>query len=214
MTPRARGAEATRPLPVAVIVLCGVLVGVYSFELALSWREGPAELESLLHGFGLVPREVLRGRVLTPVTALFLHADPLHLLANVAFLAGFGRVVEPALGARRFLALFALAGVAAAALHVASAPRSFVPTVGASGAVSGVLGAWWRLRDRPGAPPPRLARAPALTLLALWLAAQLQAALSSGATAAGWAHLGGFAAGLLLAPRLLPVSPRTPPDLK
>lgn len=214
MTPRERGAEAAHPAPVAAIVLCGVLVGVYSFELALAWREGPAELESLLHAFGLVPRELLRGRVLTPFTALFLHAGPLHLLANVAFLAGFGRVVEPALGARRFLVLFALSAVAAAALHVASAPRSFVPTVGASGAVSGVLGAWWRLRERPGMPPPRLPRALALALLALWLAAQLRAALASGAREAGWAHLGGFAAGLLLAPRLAPVRARTDGHLK
>jgi membrane associated rhomboid family serine protease len=191
-------------VPVAAVALCAVLLAVYAGELALSWREGPAELDALLYRFGLVPREVLRGRLFTPATALFLHAGPLHLLANLAFLAGLGQAVEPVLGAPRFLALFGLAGGAAAAVHVAAAPGSFVPALGASGAVSGVLGAWWRLRDRPGAAPPRLGRPAALALLGLWLAAQLQAGLSSGAAPAGWAHLGGFAAGLLLAPRLLP----------
>jgi membrane associated rhomboid family serine protease len=189
-----------------VAALCGVLLGVYAFELGLSLRRGPAELESFLHAWGLVPREFLSGRWFTPVTALFLHAGPVHVGANVAFLAFFGRDLEALLGGRLLLVLFFGSAGVAALLHVATAPASFVTTLGASGAVAGLLGAWWRLRGRRGGPVGGLA---GLALLVLWLLAQLAAAATAGGGVAGWAHLGGFAAGWLAAPQLVAVKPRT-----
>ena len=203
MPPAPGGRAAAAPQPVATIALCAALLAGYAVELAVALRSGPAELESLLHAFGLVPREARAGRLIPLVTAMFLHAGPFHLLANLAFLVAFGLEVERRTGAARFAALFLGCGLLAGALHVAMAPGSFVPTVGASGAVSGVLGGWWRVARR-AAHPPGLGRVPALALLVLWLGAQLAAGLAEGPGAgeAGWAHLGGFVAGLLAGPWL------------
>ena len=208
---RSRDVSAARA-PVALALLGGGLLAGYAVELSIALREGPAELESFLHAFGIVPREVLAGRVGTLGTSIFLHADAFHLLSNVVFLVAFGWELEPRAGPRRFAALFLGCGLVAGLLHVATAPASFVPTVGASGAVSGVLGAWWRLRRDGGAHPRALGRLPGLVLLGLWVAAQVAAALDGGSGQAGFAHLGGFVAGLAAAPRLLPptVSARTP----
>jgi membrane associated rhomboid family serine protease len=201
------GLEAGPPergaAPIALAMVGAALLAGYGGELSISLRAGPAELESFLHAFGLVPRELLAGRVHPLVTAIFLHADPAHLLANLAFPVAFGAELESRIGARRFAALFLGCGLAAGMVHVAAAPSSFVPTVGASGAVSGVLGAWWRrcAGDRAGAPGARLGgRTSARVLLGLWLGAQGAAGLAGGPAAAGWAHLAGFAAGLAAAP--------------
>ena len=196
-----------RGAPVALVLLAAALLAGYALELSIALREGPEELESFLHAFGLVPRELLGGRVLPLLTAIFLHADPFHLLSNVAFLVAFGVDLEARVGPRRFAGLFLGGGLAAGLIHVATAPESFVPTVGASGAVSAVLGAAWCLGARDEAPAGLLGRIPARALLALWLAAQAAAGLSGGA---GWAHLGGFVVGLAVAPWLGGVRARTP----
>ncbi|HKJ24314.1 MAG TPA: rhomboid family intramembrane serine protease [Myxococcota bacterium] len=198
--------EAGRPergaAPVALALLGAALVTGYGVELTIGLRGGSAELESFLHAFGLVPREVLGGRVHPLLTAIFLHADPIHLLANLAFLVAFGAELEARVGARRFAAAFVGFGLVGGLIHVAAAPSSFVPTVGASGAVSGVLGAWWRLCAGDGAATRPRGRAPAFVLLALWVGAQAAVGLGGGPGGAGWAHLGGFAAGLVAAPWL------------
>jgi len=215
---RAGDALAGGPFPWALVLLAAALLVGYGVELAIALGDGAAELESFLHAYGLVPREVLGGRVGTLATAMFLHADPFHLLSNVAFLVAFGLELEPRIGARRFALLFLGCGVAAGVLHVATSPHAFVPTVGASGAVSGVLGAWWRLPRPPAAasppgaadaPPRVLGRLLGPVLLGLWLAAQVAAGLAGSAGEAGWAHLGGFAAGVAAAPRLAGVRART-----
>jgi len=192
--------RVTAPIALAGITLA-LLVG-YGVELRISLRSGPAELESFLHTFGLVPREALAGRLYPLVSAIFLHADPIHLLANLAFLMAFGADLEARVGGRRFAALFLGAGVVAGAVHVAVTPASFVATVGASGAVSGVLGAWWRLCAGAGAGSRRLGLPMAYALLGLWLGAQAVAGLTGGSGEARGAHLGGLVAGLIAAPWL------------
>lgn len=156
--------------------------------------------------------------VLSPITAMFLHGGWAHVLGNALFLWIFGDNVEDRMGRLRFLLFYLLCGLAAAGVQTLAAPDSPVPMVGASGAISGVLGAYLVLF-----PKVRVhvliffffiidvIAVPAWVMLLLWFAVQLFSGLpqltsirpdvSSGV--AFWAHVGGFLAGVLLA-KLLP----------
>lgn len=147
--------------------------------------------------------------VITPLTSMFLHGDWMHLIGNLWFLWVFGNNIEDAMGRLRFLGFYLLCGLAAAALHVAVAPSSMVPTVGASGAISGVMGAYLLLHARSPVrtflPPFFLFWVPAWAYLIYWFALQLLGGLPElGATVgntggvAFWAHVGGFVAGVVL----------------
>jgi membrane associated rhomboid family serine protease len=148
---------------------------------------------------------------LDAVTSMFMHADWGHLLGNMWFLFLSGPFVEDRFGRLVFALLYSLAGMAALGAHVAHAPDSLVPLVGASGAIAGVMGAFlvrlartrihflivpipilWMLRFR--------VRWPAYVVLPLWFGEQyLYARLSSGSGVAFWAHVGGFAFGVAAA---------------
>jgi membrane associated rhomboid family serine protease len=147
---------------------------------------------------------------LTPVLSIFLHGGWMHLLGNSLYLWVFGNNVEDSMGRGRFLVFYLLCGVAAAAAHVFSSPGSPVPTVGASGAISGILGAYLvlypRVRVRIFLPPIFLFHVPAWAMLIWWFGTQVLAALPqfrpvgpdiSGGVAVV-AHIGGFVAGALL----------------
>ena len=193
-----------RSLPWVVIGI--VAANVLSFAYAATL--GPDGTGELFDRFALVPREFLRGAGqfvwLTPITAMFLHGSLLHLAGNLLYLWIFGRQIEDLLGRVRFLVFYAACGLAAAAIHVGSDPTSWLPTVGASGAISGLLGAYavsyptGRLRLLW----PRV-RVPAIAFLTLWIALQVVSGLGQGAAHGGgtawWAHVGGFAAGVALA---------------
>jgi membrane associated rhomboid family serine protease len=137
---------------------------------------------------------------LTPATAMFLHSDWWHLLGNALVLWIFGRTVERRMGSPRFLGFYLLCGLAAGGAHILADGGSSAPTVGASGAIAGVLGAYLVL----------YARAVPLhgwLVLACWLAWQLASGLPQllgspaviGGSAAVWAHIGGLLMGFLLA---------------
>ena len=147
---------------------------------------------------------------LTPLTSMFLHGGWGHLLGNALFLWVFGDNVEDLMGPRRFLWFYLVCGLAAAALHVVLQPASPIPTVGASGAISGVMGGYLVLfpkhRVRMFFPPIFLFHFPAWLVLLWWFGLQLLAGLPqltmlhtdpSGGVAV-WAHVGGFVAGVLL----------------
>jgi membrane associated rhomboid family serine protease len=145
----------------------------------------------------------------TILTSMFIHGGLLHLLGNMVFLWIFGNNVEDATGHLRFLAFYLLCGVAAAAAHILASPRSTLPMVGASGAISGVLGAYFLLY-----PYARIVTLvflgffaqtvaiPAFFFLGFWFVMQfLAGAASVGAPGGGvawFAHVGGFVAGLVL----------------
>ncbi|MFN8878586.1 MAG: rhomboid family intramembrane serine protease [Gemmatimonadota bacterium] len=147
---------------------------------------------------------------LTPVTTLFLHGSWGHLLGNAWFLWVFGNNVEDSMGRARFTGFYLLCGLAASATHVAVDPSSPVPTVGASGAISGVMGAYLvlypQIRVRTYVPPIFFVNLRAWMVLVYWFVLQVLGGLpqlmtispevSSGT--AFWAHVGGFVAGLLL----------------
>jgi membrane associated rhomboid family serine protease len=147
--------------------------------------------------------------------ATFLHANALHLLTNALYLGVFGQRVEPLLGPRRFLALFALGAVGSAFALMVLSPADAAVAIGSSGAVAAVIGAY--VAQRPYALvallTPRAFRVPEeivpVALLLLWLASQLLSGLAafasgtmSGTDGSLWAHLGGFATGLAIGPLL------------
>ncbi|MBW7934790.1 MAG: rhomboid family intramembrane serine protease [Gemmatimonadaceae bacterium] len=155
-----------------------------------------------------------RINLLTPVISMFLHGGWMHLLGNALFLWVFGNNVEDVLGRRRFLAFYLLCGLTAAAAHVAVDPRSPIPTVGASGAISGVMGAYLVLFPKVRVRMLfffliifKVIPLPAWLVLLYWFALQLLSGLPeilapSPEIAGGvavWAHVGGFVAGVLLA---------------
>jgi membrane associated rhomboid family serine protease len=146
----------------------------------------------------------------TPLTSMFLHGSWGHILSNALFLWVFGNNVEDVMGRGRFLFFYLLCGLVAAATHVMIDPSAPVPTVGASGAISGALGAYLllypRVRVRMFFPPIFLLRIPAWLVLIWWFIIQFLTGLPqllapapeiSGGVAV-WAHIGGFAAGMLL----------------
>ncbi len=143
--------------------------------------------------------------VLTPVTSMFLHGGWGHLLGNALFLWVFGNNVEDSMGRIRYLVFYLLCGLAAAAAQVAFSPESPVPMVGASGAISGVLGGYLVLYPRVRVNILfiififiRVIKLPAYLVLLWWIGLQLLNAFSGMETGvAVWAHIGGFVAGLL-----------------
>jgi membrane associated rhomboid family serine protease len=151
--------------------------------------------------------------VLTPLTSMFLHGGWGHLLGNALFLWVFGNNVEDSMGRLRYLLFYVLCGLAAALAQIAINPASPVPMVGASGAISGVLGGYLVLYPRVHVRVLfiffifiQIVRVPAFVVLLLWVGYQvvlgipmltgLDAEVSSGI--AVFAHIGGFAAGVLL----------------
>jgi len=163
---------------------------------------------STLFTFGIVPQEILAGKTLhTLATNIFLHGGWSHLGGNMLFLWIFGDNIEDCCGHLRYLAFYLATGVAAATLWIFTAPNSPYPAVGASGAISGVLGAYFVLYPRARIRALigtglflRVVRIPASVAIGLWFVYQLLlAAIPVNTGVAYWAHVGGFLAGLALA---------------
>lgn len=153
---------------------------------------------------------------LTPLTALFLHADVLHLAFNMLFLSVFGSGLEDKIGRIRFLLVYFGGGFIASAAHTLSHPFSMAPTIGASGAIAAVLGCYlialpksWVLTYFP---PIFFFPVPAPLFLVVWIVGQLYGAFNSfawasasaGGNIAWMAHLGGFLAGAFYGWKLAP----------
>jgi membrane associated rhomboid family serine protease len=142
------------------------------------------------------------------VTSIFMHGGWMHLIGNMFFLWVFGNNVEDSMGHLRFLVFYLVCGLAASAAQVALTPASHIPIVGASGAISGVMGAYIllypRARVRTYFPPIFFFHLPAWAFLGIWFLLQLVSGVGSlglpeeqGGVAV-WAHVGGFVAGLAL----------------
>ncbi len=176
---------------------------------------GPPESNlQLVYGLGVIPATLVGSAELAPglklidplltlISYQFLHGGLAHLGGNMLYLWVFGDNVEDAMGHGRFLIFYLACGVAAALTQVAVAPDAAVPLIGASGAISGVLGAYLILHPRArvlvpiGFIPLYL---PAWLLLIFWFGFQFFAAFGgpSAQNVGWWAHIGGFVAGLLL----------------
>ncbi len=203
----------SRTVPFVTYFLIGANVLIFLFELSL----GP-QLQQFIHIFGVVPARVttivseapqlIHYAVFPFVTSIFLHGGWMHLLGNMLYLYIFGDNVESALGHLRYLIFYLCSGVAASLVHISFNSGSDIPTVGASGAIAGVLGAYFLLFPRAKVVTLvpifffiQIVEIPALLFLGLWFLIQFLSgsmSLGSGASAAGvawWAHIGGFAVG-------------------
>jgi membrane associated rhomboid family serine protease len=202
---------------------------VFLFELSVGGQDHRA-LNSLMYQFGVVPVHFERGLVagshaslpglLLPVfTSMFLHASWLHIIGNMWVLWIFGDNIEDYLGHFTYLLFYLASGFAAAVAHILLNAGSNVPSVGASGAIAGVMGAYFVLYPRARVlvwfPPIFLFHLPAWLVLGYWFVVQFMsgAATSIAETSqtsggiAFWAHVGGFVAGIVLI-EVLPERPR------
>jgi membrane associated rhomboid family serine protease len=204
-----RDDNPVRGLPVVTPLLILTCMGVYLWLLSLS-PEARVQATTLL---GFMPGVLFGyGSIADPwvspagsiFTAMFLHGGFFHLAGNMLYLWIFGDNVEDRFGHGRFVAFYLICGAIAALAQALLDLRSTVPMVGASGAVSGVLGAYFVLYPRANvllAMPFLLARVPAFVMLALWFAGQLARSLliEPGAVGVAFsAHVGGFIGGALL----------------
>jgi len=176
-------------------------------------------IPAVLFGHAYLPPEIaLVPPAATVVSSMFLHGGWLHLIGNMLYLWIFGDNIEDRMGHLRFLMFYLACGVAAVFAQAVPAPESVVPMVGASGAISGVLGAYLLLFPRarvlvlvPLGFVLQVIRLPAVWVLGLWFLVQLLSSLMAPAGEGGVAfraHLGGFLTGLLLAPVFLLGRPR------
>jgi membrane associated rhomboid family serine protease len=201
--------EKQRRAPVMTLLLIAANLGVFVYQLVLMMR-GESVLEGWLYQHALVPGRLLDGvtdreQWLTLVSAMFLHGGVAHVLGNVWFLWIFGGNVEDRLGAFKFLFFYLTTGVAAAGAQMLAGPMSTVPMIGASGAISGVLGAYFVLLPRawvvalvPWIVP--VVPVPAVLFLIVWFVFQAMngvGALMSGASAGGGVAWWAFAAGVV-----------------
>jgi len=216
-----RDAVRSRSFPVANYALIAANVLSFLFVTSL----GPGGYERFLGSYGVVPARLSLDQplsVLTLFTSMFLHGGWFHLLSNMWTLFIFGDNVEDQMGSGRYLVFYLMAGTAAGLAHAVSSPNSVIPTVGASGAIAGVLGAYFILFPRARVTTfiplfflPWFIDVPAIVFIGIWFFTQLsQGLLALGAIGdfggiAWWAHVGGFLVGLLLV-RAFVARPRTP----
>ena len=211
MLPLADTAKQKGPAAVTKLLIVAN-VAVFGWQLWLSLHGGDRVLAGFVTEHALVAHRLVRHPLdgqqwLTVLTHMFMHGGVLHLLGNMWFLWIFGGNVEDRLGSIRFGLFYLAVGGAAAAAQVVAGPSSALPMVGASGAISGVLGAYlilfptafvWTLV--PWVVP--ILPVPAVVFLVLWFVMQafnglgsLLAGTSGGGGVAWWAHAGGFVAG-------------------
>jgi len=207
-TPSARKAYVT-------ISLIGACCLIFLWQRSLDEASGRRVVAAL----GAIPAVLLTAARLPPdlnwiprygslVTSMFLHGGWLHLLGNMLYLWIYGDNVEDSLGHARYLLFYFLCGIAAVWAQALSDPHSAYPIIGASGAISGVLGAYLLLFPRAKVLTLVLLpfffttlRLPAMWLLLLWFAVQLVSDLAvHGGGVAFRAHIGGFLAGMVLVP--------------
>jgi len=204
------------PLMTLALIAANVLCFVHELRISVP------ELERLVELFGLVPARFVSAlesgewragasESATVLSSMFLHGGWVHLGSNMISLWIFGDNVEDRMGSLRFLAFYLLVGALASALHVAVQPHSELPTIGASGAIAGVMGAYLLLYPRARVLMlvlvvifPIFVHVPAIVFLPLWFIGQFfqgTASLDPHAELGGvawWAHIGGFIAGVLL----------------
>jgi membrane associated rhomboid family serine protease len=221
------GVRRRFPLVNVVLILAN-LAAFFVYELG---QPSEAALNSFIRAAGVIPAEIVGGRDLPPpaplgvvystlVTSMFLHGGWLHLGSNMLYLWVFGDNVEDSLGHLRYTIFYLLAGILAGIAHIAFNLNSVIPSIGASGAIAGVLAAYVVMFPHASirtllflGPFITMTRVSAFLLIGFWFVLQLLSGLTSiGVQAeqtsgvAFWAHIGGFVAGFILIQLMRPRS--------
>ncbi len=201
----------SKKIPFINYTFIAINVIAFIFELSLG-----QDLQNFFYQYGVVPAYVTAGtygpryEILTLFTSMFLHGGFLHIAGNMLFLWIFGDNVEDRMGHFLYILFYLGSGIGASLLHIAVDPQSPIPTVGASGAIAGVMGAYFILYPRARVLSAviifyfiRLMEIPAIVFLGIWFVLQFfTGVMSIGATTeatggvAVWAHVGGFVVGI------------------
>jgi len=202
----------TRTAPVVTVGLIAVNILVFMYEVSL----GPAA-ENFVFSFGAIPSNLVHGlkggapsilAASSVLTSMFLHGGFMHLAGNMLYLWIFGNNIEDVMGHLRFIFFYLICGVIAAYSHALTDPQSHVPMIGASGAISGVLGAYLLLFPHakvltlvPIGFFIQIIQIPAVLVLGLWFLIQFFSGILGFGQVGGiawFAHIGGFLAGMVL----------------
>ena len=200
--------------PVVNYLLIISCIVVFVWEVSLPTHQA---LEAAIYKFGVVPSDLIKTQpfvmprpfeMLTIFTSMFMHGGWMHLLGNMLFLWIFGDNIEASMGSFRYLIFYLLCGVAAALTQSFSAPDSIIPMIGASGAISGILGAYFVLHPLANVRVlvwfiifVTVWHIPAFLVLGFWFAAQFISSRQVDPGEPGiafMAHIGGFVAGAVL----------------
>lgn len=200
----------TRRVPVINYILIALNIVVFIFQLMLGTSE-----ETFVYEFALIPIQFTSGINLGDITdiftSMFMHGGLAHIGGNMLYLWIFGDNVEDSMGPGRYITFYLTGGLVASLAHIMTNPTSQIPTVGASGAIAAVLGAYLVLYPQskvltivPLGYFMRMTMIPAVVVLGFWFVLQLfSGVLSLGGPDVGgvafWAHIGGFVAGVVLA---------------
>jgi membrane associated rhomboid family serine protease len=206
-----RDINPTLRFPILTVVLIAINVVVFIIELILF---ASGVLPQTVYTMGVIPFDVTHHFgplvIINFFTSMFMHGGLVHIIGNMLYLWIFGNNVEDVMGRGRFIIFYLLCGLVASGAQVLANPNSPIPSIGASGAIAGVLGAYILLFPRAQVETllimgyfVRLVRVPALIVLSFWFVIQLfSGLLSFGMSQMGgvawFAHIGGFVAGLLL----------------
>jgi membrane associated rhomboid family serine protease len=204
----------TERFPFVTIIFIAVCVAVFLYQESLPPKPGEVfafhygAIPAIVFGHASFPEESAASipASLTLLTSMFLHGGWMHLLGNMLYLWIFGNNIEDAMGHAKYVLFYILCGILAALAHAMTDPSSQIPMVGASGAISAVLGAYLLLFPRAHVlvllPAIGMTRVAAGVVLGMWFVTQLvSGGMSVGAQGGGvafFAHIGGFIAGMAL----------------
>lgn len=198
-----------QPLPILTIGLVIVNILVFIYQITMP----PDALKGFITQYGVVPTEILNGQNLfSLLTSMFVHGGWVHVISNMLYLWIFGDNIETVLGKLGFAVFYLIGGLGASAAHIALNPASTRPSVGASGAIAAIMGAYIVMFPRSRVRVAYLTffglmigRVAAVVFLGVWALSQFFVGVASlGAETAQsggvaiWAHIGGFVFGLLI----------------
>lgn len=197
---KSEAAQKRFPLACVLLICLNIYIFIREYSFGPEW----------IMAYGTIPYEIWHNVDTPPViayhvyftflTSLFLHANLLHILSNMFYLWIFGHGVEDKIGHFRFIFFYIICGIAASFVHVISSHESLIPAIGASGAISGVLGSYLIIFPKTKIKTLvliRVFRIPAFIFLTLWIILQVVSSIFKSDNIAWWAHIGGFLAGFI-----------------